>query len=137
MPRIWTAAFRDCCRIPDVDGDGVNDDVDNCPDVANADQADADADGIGDACEADSDGDGVIDDVDNCPTIANADQADADADGTGDVCDDDQSGQTDPNSTDGTTTRLPCGFGAPVTLSLSICGLLLAKSTGRRRRVHR
>lgn len=36
----------------DADGDGVLDCVDNCTDVANADQADSDGDGIGDACEA-------------------------------------------------------------------------------------
>ena len=40
------------------DGDGVADDLDNCLNVANADQADADSDGVGDACEADTDGDG-------------------------------------------------------------------------------
>lgn len=36
---------------PDADGDGVPDAGDNCPTVANADQADADRDGVGDACE--------------------------------------------------------------------------------------
>jgi dienelactone hydrolase len=39
------------CTDPDRDGDGVLNDVDNCPDVANADQADSDDDGIGDACD--------------------------------------------------------------------------------------
>src|SRR4051794_26841882 len=34
----------------DTDDDGVFDASDNCPDAANADQADADGDGIGDAC---------------------------------------------------------------------------------------
>jgi len=35
----------------DSDGDGVMDCVDNCPDTYNPDQADADGDGVGDACE--------------------------------------------------------------------------------------
>ncbi|MFL1013686.1 thrombospondin type 3 repeat-containing protein, partial [Flavisericum labens] len=63
-------------------------------DNANADQADADGDGIGDACDTcpndsnnDADGDGVCGDLDNCPDNANTDQADADGDGIGDACD--------------------------------------------------
>jgi len=36
---------------PDTDGDGIVDALDNCPAVSNADQADADGDDIGDACE--------------------------------------------------------------------------------------
>lgn len=75
----------------DADNDGVDDAIDNCPGVANADQVDTDGDGIGDACEpappADTDEDGVADDVDNCPTIANPDQLDTDGDGIGDACD--------------------------------------------------
>lgn len=72
----------------DADADGVADAGDNCPNVANADQADADGDDVGDACEGlDTDGDGVEDAVDNCPAASNADQADADEDGVGDVCD--------------------------------------------------
>jgi hypothetical protein len=73
----------------DADQDGVCDNVDNCPGVANADQADADGDGKGDACDpcTDADKDGICDDVDNCPGVANADQADADGDGRGDACD--------------------------------------------------
>jgi hypothetical protein len=38
---------------PDTDADGVADDQDNCPTVANADQADADDDQVGDACDPD------------------------------------------------------------------------------------
>jgi hypothetical protein len=37
---------------PDSDGDGVPDDWDNCPGIWNADQADSDGNGIGDACDA-------------------------------------------------------------------------------------
>ncbi len=37
----------------DRDADGIADCLDNCPDVANASQADADADGLGDDCDAD------------------------------------------------------------------------------------
>ena len=36
---------------PDADGDGIPDDVDNCPETYNPDQADGDHDGIGDACD--------------------------------------------------------------------------------------
>ncbi len=55
--------------IEDADGDGVGDDVDNCPDIANAEQADCDNDNIGDACDPDTvdiDGDGIDDVCDNC-----------------------------------------------------------------------
>lgn len=45
---------------PDEDFDLVPDGADNCPTVYNEDQADADGDGTGDACE-DSDGDGYFD----------------------------------------------------------------------------
>lgn len=37
---------------PDTDGDGVQDAVDNCPNTPNPDQADANSDGTGDACES-------------------------------------------------------------------------------------
>ncbi|CAM1349854.1 thrombospondin type 3 repeat-containing protein [Tenacibaculum insulae] len=71
----------------DDDGDGVLNGVDNCPNTANADQADVDGNGIGDACQ-DTDGDGVLDIDDNCPTTSNSDQADADGNGIGDACQD-------------------------------------------------
>ncbi|EKF75029.1 hypothetical protein A11A3_06231 [Alcanivorax hongdengensis A-11-3] len=74
-------------RNADQDHDGIPDVTDNCPAIANADQADADGDGIGDVCDDDRDGDGVPNDTDNCPFTANADQADVDSDGIGDVCD--------------------------------------------------
>ncbi len=83
---------------PDSDSDGFCDLTDNCPSDANADQADADADSVGDACDTctDVDGDGFGNPgfpantcgEDNCPADFNPDQADSDGDGAGDVCDD-------------------------------------------------
>lgn len=89
--RLELAAF-------DVDGDGLRRWVDNCPYVANAGQADVDADDLGDACDPfddrvfDVDADGVPDDADNCPAVANVGQSDLDADGLGDACDGDDDG---------------------------------------------
>jgi hypothetical protein len=74
----------------DTDLDGVPDGQDNCPDDANADQADADGDGIGDACDDDSDNDGVPDDEDICP--GEDDNLDTDGDTIPDCLDDDADG---------------------------------------------
>jgi hypothetical protein len=76
----------------DSDDDGVVDTEDNCPNVANPNQADADNDGTGDACEGagqgDADDDGVLDADDNCVNVANPDQADSNNNGIGDACED-------------------------------------------------
>jgi Thrombospondin type 3 repeat len=80
--------------ILDTDGDSIPDDEDNCPEIANPDQADADDDGIGDACEPDGDEDGVADDNDNCVSTTNSDQQDTDLDGQGDACEADDDGDT-------------------------------------------
>lgn len=47
----------------DTDLDGIEDHEDNCPGIANADQDDANGNGMGDACDAgsDTDGDGYSD----------------------------------------------------------------------------
>ena len=80
------ASSCDTCD-EDSDGEGVLDYLDNCPDVANADQADLDGDDVGDACdncpddplktepgdcgcgelETDTDSDGTPDCIDGCP----------------------------------------------------------------------
>ncbi len=90
-----------CQPLPtDDDGDGIDDERDNCPGVPNPDQKDSDGDGVGDACDDDADGDGVDDGSDNCPGISNPDQADSDGDGLGDACDDDADGDGIPDDID-------------------------------------
>jgi len=86
-PAVWAELLRQFRRsiTSDSDGDRVLDAVDNCPGVANPDQADFDNDGLGDACDLDDDNDGIPDDFEldngldpNDPTDA---AADADNDG--------------------------------------------------------
>lgn len=91
--------------VLDTDEDGIPDVADNCPEVPNADLADENFDGVGDACDAnaggnddprdnagpidpnDLDGDGILNGNDNCPRTPNEDQGDADEDGIGNICD--------------------------------------------------
>jgi DNA-binding beta-propeller fold protein YncE len=69
------------------DEDNFLDGLDNCPAVANNDQADSNNNGIGNACDQpDADNDGVPDAIDNCPLIANPTQLDSNNNGRGDAC---------------------------------------------------
>ena len=95
----------------DIDGDGIDNDVDLCPTVFDpvrpmdsGVQRDHDEDGLGDVCDPcplgedgdgdclgfdpdDRDSDGVDDTLDNCPMTPNFDQDDTDGDDIGDACD--------------------------------------------------
>jgi hypothetical protein len=83
-------------QAPDGDSDGVPDATDNCPAVANANQADTDSDLRGNAC-------------DNCSTRANNTganaQCDSDGDGFGNRCDGDLNNNGSTNAQDTTLYR--------------------------------
>ena len=93
--------FDNCPLLPnagnqnDADGDGFGDMCDNCINVPNPDQLDGDFDGLGNACTEmtttipDTDGDGIPNNEDNCVSFPNPDQIDGDGDGFGDLCDND------------------------------------------------
>ena len=72
--------------LPDADADGVPDATDNCLDVANATQRDSNADGFGNACDADLNDDNVVNIIDLALLklmFFDADAPDADLDGDG------------------------------------------------------
>jgi len=56
-----------CDELIDSDGDTIADWLDNCPTIANQDQANHDSDLYGDVCDDNDDGDQRIDELDDCP----------------------------------------------------------------------
>ncbi|MEL7447774.1 MAG: CAP domain-containing protein [Pseudomonadota bacterium] len=73
-----------CDTVGDADFDGIPNGVDNCVNVANADQLDTDADGFGNICDADLDQDCVINFLDLGLMKSVFFSADPDADMNGD-----------------------------------------------------
>jgi hypothetical protein len=90
----WIGPFR--IGLDDLDVDGVENNVDVCPEVADPLQEDFDADGDGDACDDDDDGDTILDvhepgtDAGGVPHRLNLD---SDGDGVPDAV---EAGDTDP-----------------------------------------
>jgi RHS repeat-associated protein len=125
----------------DVDGDGVPNVTDNCPSVANPNQADQDGDGLGDACDAaptnpDQDGDGLKDGDE--VRIYHTDPAKADTDGDG-VSDGVEVAQgfdpLDPNSTPPFGGTIPTisawGSGVLFILLIFAAAIVLRRKRGR------
>ncbi|XP_075980921.1 thrombospondin [Anticarsia gemmatalis] len=94
----WAGNGTVCGHDKDLDGypdqqlpcSEIHCKADNCPEVSNSGQEDADGDGIGDSCDGDADGDDIPNLPDNCPLTPNPDQLDRDEDRSdkrGDACD--------------------------------------------------
>jgi hypothetical protein len=96
----YFGGFTLAIDLTDRDCDGIDNLVDNCPELADANQNDNDADGLGDPCDPDDDNDGILDGVDNCPKTANPQQGDLDKDQIGDACDPDIDGDGKLNDAD-------------------------------------
>ena len=62
VPRIGVVTIGEPAL--DADSDGVPDSVDNCTEVANADQRDTNGDGYGNLCDPDLNDDGTVNFVD-------------------------------------------------------------------------
>ncbi len=161
--RIWflhsfaTAVDARLTTLLDADGDGIPDNCDNCPFVANPSQEDTDGDGVGDACDdcpedpdktapgfcgcgildTDSDGDGVPDCFDRCPEDPN--KLDPGACGCG-VSDADTNGTGRPDCLDRNPPApqvieaAPCGNSS--LLAIGTVPLLLLSFRGRKHPMH-
>lgn len=83
----------------DGDNDGIVDEDDNCPEVANPGQEDFDEDGLGNVCDPDIDGDGVDNETDLCDNEVPTTDADNDGcqDGSETDNDSDDDGVEDDN----------------------------------------
>jgi len=107
--------------LPDTDQDGIADIADNCPGVANWNQADMDGDGAGDLCDPDVDGDGVPNvsstgvALDDCPFLADP-QQDCMARGLGGVV-------GNPSTRPGTSATAANGEPAPASGGISLLAL--------------
>lgn len=92
----------------DFDGDGIANTDDNCPNAANANQANEDGDPLGDAC-------------DPCPIDAASPPSDPDQDGVSDSC--------DPRpTTPGDTITLFEGFHHPLTSAWAVSGSAIVEN---------
>ena len=98
-PAVDLWALRLVSWLADTDGDGIPDATDNCPALANPDQADLDGDRQGDACDADIDGDGYANAQDAFPRDR-TEWLDTDHDGRGNNADLDDDGDGFPDAVD-------------------------------------
>ena len=86
-------------KLDDDDFDGIENNLDNCPNIHNNDQSNDDDDLLGNACDADDDNDGTEDAFDLFPLNA-SEQLDHDNDGIGNNADTDDDGDGVPDSSD-------------------------------------
>ncbi len=89
----------DATKSGDTDNDGIDNLIDNCVAVSNADQLNADGDAEGDACDSDDDNDSVADVSDAFPLDA-TESLDTDGDGIGNNADTTPNGDTDSDGVD-------------------------------------
>ena len=118
-PEVCDDEDNDCNGVvdDDCDGDGVAQEIDNCPLVPNPKQVDTDGDTLGNDCDPDDDGDNVPDPQDCKPldttvypgALEVCDQKDNDCDGATDegLCDDQNACTDDICGADGSCLNPP------------------------------